>query len=123
VTAAGAAGSNALLFDGVHVVRDARDALELACGLDPGSAGRPRSAGAGLRERTVDASLVPGQRLLLDAIEQGHESQAALFELGSSGPRALADLTELELLGLVRRAPGGRYVRTVARAVPRDRDA
>jgi DNA processing protein len=123
VTAAGAAGSNALLFDGAHVVRDARDALELACGLDPGSAGRPRSAGAGLRGLTVGASLAPQQRQLLEAIEQGHESQAALFELAAIGPRALADLTELELLGLVRRAPGGRYVRTVARLASREGDA
>jgi DNA processing protein len=113
VTAAGAAGSNALLFDGVHVVRDARDALELACGLAPGSARRPRSADA---EPGEGYALGRRQRRLLEAIEQGHESQASLFELASIGSRALADLTELELLGLVRRAPGGRYVRTAVRA-------
>jgi DNA processing protein len=120
VTAAGASGSNALLFDGAHVVRDARDALELACGLDSGRAQRARRAE--LRGGLLDgaeAPLAQRQRRLLEAIEQGYESQESLFELASIGPRVLADLTELELLGLVRRAPGGRYVRTAARVAPR----
>ena len=119
VTAAGAAGSNALLFDGVSVVRSPRDALELACGLDPGSTRGRRDAACDRHERAPDASLPPHQRRLLEAIEQGHESQATLFDLAPIGARALADLTELELLGLVRRTPAGRYVRTVVRAPSR----
>jgi DNA processing protein len=121
VTAAGAAGSNALLFDGVAVVRDARDALELACGLDPGRTRTPdREELRGGPPDEAAAPLPKRQRRLLEAIEQGHESQESLFELASIGPRGLADLTQLELLGLVRRAPGGRYVRTAARVAPRD---
>lgn len=106
VTAAGAAGSNALLFDGAHVVRDAQDALELTCrfgaqALRPASAVPPRSPriGAHLRQ-------------LLAAVEDGFDSPAALFAARLPGTDVLAGLAELELLGLVRRGPGGRYVRS-----------
>jgi DNA processing protein len=125
VTAAGAAGSNALLFDGAHVVRDARDALELTCGLTAGAAMQLPGADAAFdvraRAATPGISLAKRQRRLLEAIEQGDDAQASLFELGTAGPRVLGDLTELELLGLVRRTPGGRYVRTATRVASRGR--
>ena len=57
--------------------------------------------------------LEPRLRRLLDAIERGHGSLAELATDPGAAKQVLADLTDLELRGLVRRGFGGRYVRTV----------
>jgi predicted Rossmann fold nucleotide-binding protein DprA/Smf involved in DNA uptake len=54
--------------------------------------------------------LEPALRVLLDAVASGNDTVATLA--GSSPEQAdaaLVGLTELELRGLVRREPGGRY--------------
>jgi DNA processing protein len=107
VTSAGAAGSNALLYDGAHVVRDARDALQLACGVSPSPVATQLELPSLSPRRPA---LSRRQRLLLAAIEEGDGANAALQE---GAEDTLAELAELELLGLIRRGPGGRYVRTL----------
>jgi DNA processing protein len=107
VTSAGAAGSNALLYDGAHVVRDARDAFQLACGVSPSPVATQLELPSLSPRRPA---LSRRQRLLLGAIEEGDGSNAALHE---GAEDTLVELAELELLGLIRRGPGGRYVRTL----------
>ena len=100
VTSPGAAGANALLRDGATLVRDARDVLDALFGV--GNAPPPR---------TDDKdTLEPPLRALLDAIAHGRDTVAALAGTSQShADAALVGLTELELRGLVRREPGGRY--------------
>jgi DNA processing protein len=101
VTRPGAAGTNALLRDGATLVRNAQDVLDALFGV--GNAPPPP------RRRGTDG-LEPPLRLLLEEVGRGRDTVAALA--GASADRAdaaLVGLTELELRGLVRREPGGRY--------------
>ena len=106
VTSAPAAGPNALLAEGATVVRSATDVLDAVYGVGA----RPRDAG-------LMPALAPRLAALLEAVERGEGSADAI----AAGPGETADvvagLSELELMGLVRRAAGGRYVRA-ARDLP-----
>jgi DNA processing protein len=100
-----ASGANSLLRDGARVVRGASDVIEDLIGLAEGGdmmTGRPPAPPPGL---------APTLAVLLDAIEAGTDTIAALA--GGSRPvgAVLAGLSELELLGHVRRDLAGRYVR------------
>jgi DNA processing protein len=100
VTSPGAAGTNALLRDGATLVRDAQDVLDALFGVGNAPPRRPRRA----------TTLEPPLQAILDAVAHGKDTVAALA--GTSPDRAdaaLVSLTELELRGLVRREPGGRY--------------
>jgi DNA processing protein len=99
------AGANALLRDGASVVRDAGDALDLALGVGHG-------LGSGSEART--AGLDPALRTLLRRVGEGGTSLDALAVTPAEAEAALIGLTELELLGLVRRGPGGTYQRLPA---------
>ena len=55
--------------------------------------------------------LDPAQRRVLDAIERGDGTLAELASTMDEARAASRTLSELELLGLVRRGFGGRYVR------------
>ena len=100
VTATNAVGTNALLKDGAHVVRDAGDVLDLVCGV---GAWRERPRGDQVPERL---------RPLLAAVADGRDTVDALAAAGHPIGEAMAALGELELLGHVHRAAGGRYVVT-----------
>jgi len=102
VTSALASGPNALLADGACVVRSAADVLDALYG--PGH-------GLASPERALAQALGPRLRDLLAAVEQGRDTVDALAGEASEAGDVLSGLTELELLGLVRRAAGGRYVR------------
>ena len=101
VTSRYSAGSNELLHAGAAVIRDARDALDLAFGADAPALPPPASV----------APLDPAQRRVLDAIERGDGTLAELATTMDEARAASRTLSELELLGLVRRGFGGRYVR------------
>jgi DNA processing protein len=98
VTAPRAQGTNELLKDGAALVRNAADALDLACGV------------GAWRERDRRDQVTPRLRPLLEAVADGRETLDALVSDGRSITDVMAGLTELELAGHVRRAPGGRYV-------------
>jgi DNA processing protein len=99
VTAEVAAGPNALLADGACVVRSAQDVLDALHG--------PGVLTLAAERRTP---LEPQLEHLLAAVERG-ETIESLAAGGTGVGAVLAGLTELELLGLVRRGPGGSYVR------------
>jgi DNA processing protein len=92
-------GTNALLRDGATLVRGTRDVLDAAVGVDA-------MGPDGVRH----APLEPGLASVLAAVAGGADTVARLAVRPDDAERALAALTELELLGRVRRAAGGRYV-------------
>jgi DNA processing protein len=97
------AGANALLRDGATVVRDAVDALDLALGVGHG-------LGTDAEART--AGLDPALRALLRKVGEGRTTIDAMALTPAEADAALVGLTELELLGLVQRGPGGTYQAT-----------
>ena len=101
VTAPRCAGSNALLRDGALVIRNAQDALDETLGIGVATA---------LSGRRPD-ELEPALRGLLRRVEDGRNTVSALAATPAEAQHALAGLSELELLGFLRRGPGGRYVR------------
>ena len=123
VTSRLAEGTNGLLASGAALVRDARDVLELMFGpgtvpADVVALGRPTpaapaggSAASPAVARASGLALDASLRALLDAVEQGCGSLAALAPDRERAPAVLRGLTELECRGLVRRDFGGRYVR------------
>jgi DNA processing protein len=94
-------GSNALLRDGALVIRDAQDALDEALGIGVATA---------LSGRSPD-ELAPPLRALLRRVEDGRDTPAALAATPAEAQYAIAGLAELELLGFLRRGPGGHYAR------------
>lgn len=91
-------GTHALLRDGAKIVEDVTDILE-ELGLGPGAPAAASRQGRGDR---LLACLPVGEPLGLDEISE---------RSGLLTPKLLPRLFELELLGLVRRAGGGRFVR------------
>lgn len=105
VTAPLASGTNALIADGAQLVRGPHDVLELLFGA---------AALALLPARADDrlAGLEPDLRALLERVGGGCDTVAALAGGDGAVDAALAGLAQLELRGLVRRGPGGRYTVT-----------
>lgn len=102
-------GTNALLRDGATLIRDARDALDLVLGLDAPAHAAAAARAAGPVPAPPD--LEPDLAALLTAVEAGAESIDVLASGTRSAAAVQAGLMELELLGLVRRSPGGRVAR------------
>ena len=106
VTSAASRGTHALLMDGAHLVRDASDVLDLlyctgAC--DPAA----RSAGPGRRlQIKLDARL----EATLERVGAGHDTPEQLTGASDDPEQVLLALSELELLGLLARGDGGRYL-------------
>jgi DNA processing protein len=100
VTSSLASGTNALISDGAHLVAGAQIVLDLLYG-----AGARR-----VPDRPVPADLDHGLRRLLDAVAAGHDTVAAASRHAAGAGDAAVALTRLELLGLLRRTAGGRYV-------------
>jgi DNA processing protein len=103
VTSALAKGPNALLADGACVVRSAADVLDAIYG--------PSSAEARGRLEMAEPELTESLRELLATVERGKGSADSIASHPRDVPEILAGLTELELLGLVRRTADGSYVR------------
>jgi DNA processing protein len=99
-----ARGTNALLRDGAVLVRDAQDVLDALF-----------DAGCEAPAAPVDpaARLEPRLRELLDAVQAGSDTVASLTRGSEPTSVVLAGLAELELLGFLRRDPGGRYGRVL----------
>lgn len=105
VTAPLAAGTNALIADGARLVRGPGDVLELLFGA--GAASLLQAS----RDDRLDV-LDPDLRALLQQVGSGRDTVSALAAAGPAVDTVLAGLTQLELRGLVRRGPGGRYTAT-----------
>jgi DNA processing protein len=101
VTSRFSAGANELLHAGAAVIRGPRDVLDLVFGADS-----PR-----LPDPVELPPLDPAQRRLLDAVERGQGTIAELARTMEEAQTASRALSQLELLGLIRRGFGGRYVR------------
>lgn len=99
VTRALSRGTNALLHDGAHVVRDAQDVLDAFL---PGR--QLRTAAASIPD------LEDELRAVLTALEDGATTAGEISAAqGIPAGVAATALTRLELLGLARRDPAGRY--------------
>lgn len=105
-TSARCRGSNLLLRDGAHLVLEPADVLDGLLGL----ACLPGLAAGG---RTTRAPLPARLRAVRDAVAAGNGTPAGLASDPAELMDVLAALTELELLGEVRRAPGGGYVAVI----------
>lgn len=104
VTRALSRGTNALLHDGAHVVRDAHDVLDA---LLPGGLVQRHAP-----ERVAGPELEPELRAALAAVEEGATTAGEVASVcGVPAGAAVTALTRLELLGLARRDPAGRYAR------------
>lgn len=93
-----AAGPNALLAEGAHVVRGAQDVLDVLYGV-----------GTRKLEVARRVDLAPELRALLRAIADGHDTVGALTQAGIPADQGLAAVAALELAGYVRREAGGRF--------------
>jgi DNA processing protein len=100
VGAAVAAGTNSLLRDGAHLVRDAQDVLDTLVG--PGKHPVQRDAPPSLPAELAAA---------LEAIEGGATGDEVAAATGLDAAETATALTRLELLGLVTADLAGRYRR------------
>ena len=112
VTSPLAAGPNALLARGARVVRDAADALELLFG----------EGGRGPADQAPRApALQPRLRDMLARVSTGVDTLDQLVCEGAVLSEVLCTISELELMGLLVRGDGGRYVARRSLAWPRER--
>ncbi len=101
VTSHASSGTHALLMSGARLVRGPADALELLYGAD-----------AQTPEGPVDrrGALEPLLRDTLELVGAGRDTPEKLTSAGEDAGATLLALSELELLGLLTRGDGGRYV-------------
>jgi DNA processing protein len=127
-------GTHALLLDGARLVRGPRDVLELLYELDapraheqtrertePGAGEHgvgARASGKRLPAERLEVrapadphpALAPELRATLAQVGAGRDTPDRLARAGLSGPRLLLALSELELMGLLVRGDGARYL-------------
>ncbi|HYM55244.1 MAG TPA: DNA-processing protein DprA, partial [Solirubrobacteraceae bacterium] len=96
-------GAHALLMDGAHLMRGPQDALELLYGLGA----RPAAAET---RRDAHARLEPRLQATLERVGAGSDTPETLAGDGEDAGEVLLALSELELMGLLARGDGGRYV-------------
>ncbi|HWJ49507.1 MAG TPA: DNA-processing protein DprA, partial [Solirubrobacteraceae bacterium] len=99
-------GTNALLARGARMVRDAEDVLELLYENDPSRPPTTRPS----PEPAASTHLDPGLQRVLERVGSGSDTPDSLAREGMSLGDALAGLSELELMGLLSRGDGGRYL-------------
>jgi len=105
VTTRLSAGTHGLIQAGAPLIRDAGDALELLAGVT----GRDYVA-----EPAPRVVLAPPLQRLLTAVENGSGTLGELAQTPGQAREALAALSELERLGLIRRGFAGRWERRVS---------
>jgi DNA processing protein len=126
VTSPVSRGTNALLMSGAPLVRGPADALDLLYGIvdsrravaagqnapRTGAAGRSRISAASALPAggSTAAQLEPRLQTLLEQVGAGRDTPGKLACTGESPGDTLLALTELELMGLLGRGDGGRYV-------------
>jgi DNA processing protein len=100
VTSPASRGTHALLIGGAHLVRGPQDVLDLLY-----ATGAPRLA----RASAGQGQLEPALRLMLEQVGAGMDTPDKLTGWGDAG-EVLLRLSELELMGLLTRGDGGRYL-------------
>jgi DNA processing protein len=102
-------GTHALLMDGASLVRGAQDVLEL---LYPPGASSPHadSAAAPAGGGAAHRGLRGGLRATLERVGAGDDTPEKLTRAGADATEVLLALSELELMGLLVRGDGGRYL-------------
>jgi DNA processing protein len=108
VTSPLSSGTNALLKDGARTVIETQDVLELLYESDPSRTVPPRTD-AYPREPSR-APLEPRLGYVLERVGAGSDTPDSLARDGMDLGDALAALSELELMGLLGRGDGGRYL-------------
>lgn len=101
VTSRASHGTNALLMSGARLVRGAEDVLELL---------QARSVAAPDGERKTDVALEPRLAEVLECVGEGKDNPDKLTGAAGDVGEVLLALSELELMGLLTRGDGGRYV-------------
>jgi DNA processing protein len=101
VTSPASSGTHALLMRGAHLVRGPADALELLCGPGAPVAAAPTCPAA---------ELEPRLRTTLERVGEGRDTPEKLTRGGGDCGEILLALSELELMGLLARGDGGRYL-------------
>ncbi|HEX3451762.1 MAG TPA: DNA-processing protein DprA [Solirubrobacteraceae bacterium] len=104
ITSRGARGPNSLLRSGARLVTGAGDVLDLIGDAERLSA--PRDAGRSPRLAGLDPLL----RDVLERVGAGKDTPGRLLGAHSDADELLRALGELELMGLLVRGAGGRYV-------------
>jgi DNA processing protein len=94
-------GTNAMLMDGSPLVRDAEDVLELLPARP--AATRPPA-------RVGHTQLEPRLAEVLERVGEGRDSPDGLAAVDEDPGGLLLALSELELMGLLTRGDGGRYL-------------
>jgi predicted Rossmann fold nucleotide-binding protein DprA/Smf involved in DNA uptake len=90
-----------LLIAGAHLVREPADVLELLYGVRA-----PVAEGS----RGARPELEPRLRSVLESVGAGRDTPDKLTASRKDATEVLLALTELELMGLLGRGDGGRYV-------------
>jgi DNA processing protein len=108
VTSPVSRGTNALLMAGAPLVRGPADALDLLYGVGaPGLRGaHPRGSAAPAKA----AKLEPRLQAMLEQVGAGRDTAGKLTSAGEDPGETMLALAELELMGLLGRGDGGRYV-------------
>jgi DNA processing protein len=107
VTSPVSRGTHALLMEGAKLVRGPADALEL---LYEGNPPRAHAHLPGTAARPKPTELEPRLRETLEQVGAGRDTPGKLTGASRDGGEVLLALGELELMGLLTRGDGGRYV-------------
>ena len=107
-----AAGPHGLLRNGATLVTGAQDVLDALYGVGAPAVAPAYAGGVGVLARRRARETGDLERPLValwEAIAEGEAGEAAFTRAGLDADAGLAALAALELRGLVRRGPGGRY--------------
>jgi DNA processing protein len=105
VTSRGSRGSHALLRDGARLVSCAADVLELICDAEGRELAPPEQA-------QPETKLEPRLLRVLERVGAGCDTPGRLLAESPDAGELFRSLGELELIGLLARGDGGRYVPT-----------
>jgi DNA processing protein len=112
VTSPLSCGTNVLLMEGANLVRDTADVLELLC-LDAQQPQAQVQAPPRVRKQSrseQDHTPEPRLQRILERVGMGADTPQKLAKAGVDTAEAMLALSELELMGLLGRGHGGRYV-------------
>jgi len=101
VTSSTSGGTHVLLMDGARLVRGPQDVLDLLGPIRPRA---PRCA------REQSAPLQPRLKEVLELVGAGRDTPGKLIRGTHQATEVLLALSELELMGLLARGDGGRYL-------------